>query len=141
MNRIVFSSKFSIRVILVEPNSILIKIFEKDYMHWNTLSFCLNFVKRQYGLNHIIFCSKFSWKTTRIEPYCLLVRVFKKVSMGSIILSFGQVFWKDNVGWSILSLGQKLLARLHELNQIVFWSNFLKRQRGLKHIVFRSKAS
>ena len=120
-------SKFLIRTKLVEPNSILIKLFQKDYMHWTTLSFHQNFLKRQYGLNHIIFWSNVSWKTTWIELYCLLVRIFEKVSMGWTILSFSQIFWKDNVGWSTLSLGQKLLKRQYGLNHIVFWSKFSKR--------------
>ena len=51
LNRIVFCSKFSIRAIWVEPYSLLIKIFQKDYflLYPDFNSRVRNNFRRQYG--------------------------------------------------------------------------------------------
>ena len=99
LNHIVFFSKFTIRTAWVDPYTLLIKYFQKDYIDWNPLFFHYNFRKRQGGVNRIAIWSEFSKKT---NP--LYVTIFLKVKMGWTIFSFGQNFLKSLCGLNLIVL-------------------------------------
>ena len=82
LNHIVFFSKFTIRTAWVDPYTLLIKYFQKDYIDWNPLFFHYNFRKRQDGVNRIAIWSEFSKKTKWLKPYPLYVKIFLKDKMG-----------------------------------------------------------
>ena len=84
-------------------------------MDWTILPLRQSFRKKQYQLIHIIFWSKFSKNTTWVELYCLYLKIFLK----------------GNMGWTLLSFGQRFLKTLYVLKKIG--------QYGLNGIVICSK--
>ena len=108
LNRFLFRSKFSKRAIWFQPYSLLIKIFQKGYMHWTALYFGQNFLKGQYGWN-------------RIQNFK------KKNDVGWTIVCFGQNFLKRLSRLNHIVIWSKVLEGQRELNHIVFWSKFSKK--------------
>ena len=61
-----------------------------------------SFRKRQSELNHIMFWPKISENTTWVRLPCLWLKIFLK----------------SNMGWTLLSFGQKFLKTLYALKKI-----------------------
>ena len=125
LNCIVLWSEFSKKTISVESYCHLVKNLLKDNVGWTILSFCQDFWITQYELNHIVFWSKFLKRQRGLNHITIRWKLWKRRIWVEPYHHLINVFQKNNVGWTILSLGQK----------------FLKRQYGLNHIVFRSKFS
>ena len=127
LNRIIFWWNYCEKAIWFEPSCLLIKIFQKDYMHWTTLSFGENFpkkdhmswtilslvqifLKRQYWLSHIVFWSKLSKNTVWVDHIVFLSKFCKETTWSTsckktisaeLYCLLFKIFNKDNMVGSV----------------------------------------